>query len=257
MDPSPFECTLEPGPPLGDCSECVDEKCSDLLPYCEADAACACLVDCVRQNGIVGVNDCLVELDLVARPVGFVQLEECVAVACPDSDECATPADWVPPSSEFECDGAGSGGIGSGSGADCGFDPTLPFQADGEVLQLESPDGQVCVRLVRRNEGVGSLANTEWTLLEAQIGPLGEVADVTIASDLCWYASHHNFRDWAHIWTGTRHYDLVLLQDGHGGALRYHLYAFEEGPLDGASCAPTADGTRCLDGPIVLVAHEP
>jgi hypothetical protein len=58
------------------------------------------------------------------------------------------------------------------------------------------------------------------------------------------------------VWTGTRHYDLALKEDGHGGPRRYHLYAFEEGPLDPDPCAPTADGVACIEGAIVLSPYE-
>jgi len=164
--------------------------------------------------------------------------------------------DWTPPGEDFECDGTGTGGLGGGTEADCGFDPALAFVAEGSVLQLQSQDGSFCAKATRRNEGGGSLENTNWSLQEITLGPLGEVATVQAVDDLCWYSSHHNFRDWAHIWTGSRHFGLVLKEDGHGGPRRYHLYGFEEGPLEPGTCPPTADGVGCIDGPVVLVPYE-
>lgn len=240
----------------GDCPECMDEKCADLIEACSADADCACLAECMAANGVDGVPGCLEANGLSERPPGFASLEECTAVACPDSDECSTPADWTPPGDDVVCDGSGSGGIGGGALGDCSFDAGMTFDPDGAVLQLESEDGSVCARIERRDEGPGSLANTEWTLLEVRVGPLGEVAAVDDQTG-CWYSSHHNFRDWIHAWTGSRRYDLVLKEDGHGGPRTYALYVFEEGPVDPDSCAATADGTMCIDGPIELLPVNP
>ena len=235
----------------GDCSECVDEKCSDLVSFCERNPDCACMEQCLRERGVGAVRRCLADLDLPAPPIGFAQVEECVAIACPDEDECATPDGWTPPDADLECDGFGSGSIAGGTEADCAFED-VAFDPDGDVLQLTSDDGGVCARLERHAEGAGRLANTSWVLDQIWIGPLGGVAHADGAGDLCWYSSHHNFQDWVHVWTGTRHYDLALKEDGHGGPRRYHLYVFEEGPLDPGECAPTADGVACIDGAIVL-----
>lgn len=241
----------------GVCAECVDEKCSDLLPACEGDPDCACMVGCLGEGGIPGVPGCLDTCGLAERPAAFLPIEECTAVACPDTgDECSTPSDWTPPGNIIECEGSAAG-LGGGALPDCSFDPALPFDPDGDVLQLQSADEQVCVRLERRDDGPGSLANTSWTLIEIRVGPLGEVALVEDEADQCWYSSHHNFRDWVHAWTGTRHFDLVLLEDGHGGGRTYELYAFEQGPVDAASCAPTAEGAQCIEGPIALLPFEP
>jgi hypothetical protein len=215
------------------------------------------MIECVGENGIPGVDACLGTCGLEERPASFAQVEECTAVACPDTgDECSTPGDWTPPADAVTCDGTGTGGIGGGDLADCGFDPDLAFDSDGEVLQLSSADDGTCARIERRNDGAGSLANTEWTLLQIRVGPLGEVALVDAEPELCWYSSHHNFRDWAHAWTGTRHFDLVLKEDGHGGRT-YELFAYEQGPLDAGACAPTADGAMCIDGPIELFPVNP
>lgn len=235
-----------------ECATCLREKCADLIPRCEVDPGCACMVGCLGDNGIAGVDACLGTCSLSARPANFSEIESCAAVGCPDSgDECATPTGWTPPVQEIVCDHTGSGGLGGGGLPDCGFDSALRFDPEGTALQLESADGNVCARLERRNDGAGSLANTRWTLIEAQVGSRGAVALVG-PSDHCWYSSHHNFRDWAHAWTGSRHYDLALKRDGHSGARTYLLYVFEQGPIDAVSCAPSADGAMCIDGPIEL-----
>ena len=114
----------------------------------------------------------------------------------------------------------------------------------------------MCVRLERRSDGPGDAANTAYTLLRAHIGPLGTVADVDQAAALCWYASHHNFSDWAHVWTGTRRHDLHLEEYGHGGERSYALYTFSQGPLDGI-CAATADGVDPIGEPLKLFPVNP
>jgi hypothetical protein len=240
-----------------DCGECIDEKCADLLEFCRESDECACMEACLREDGMPGIEACLTSNGLDGRPVGFAQLEECVAYSCPDDDECSTPADWTPPDAEIECDGTGTGGLGGGAEADCGFDDAIAYDPEGEVLQLVSSGGDICVRIDRHVVGGGELENVEWALDAIRIGPFGEVSEVTDPDALCWYSSHHNFQDWAHIWSGSRHYDLGLKEDGHGGARRYHLYVFEEGPLQAGECGPTSYGTACVEGPIALAPYTP
>jgi len=226
-----------------ECAACIDEKCSDLLAVCNGDADCACVASCTGDNGIPGIDACLATCGLSERPAGFAALEVCVATACPDTeDECSTPSDYQPPDA-LTCDGTG-GGIGSGSLADCSFDTGLAFDPDGAVLQLESADHSVCLRLERRDDGPGSLANIQWTLLDVRVGPTGEVALVDDAAAICWYSSHHNFRDIAHAWTGTRHYE----------------YVFEQGPIDAATCSASIadfEDSVCIEGPIELFPVNP
>lgn len=239
------------------CAVCMQEKCADLIGTCDSDPGCACMIECVGQNGIPGVDACLGTCGLAERPANFAQVEECTAVACPDEgDECATPAGWMPPGDGVTCDMTGTGTIGGGALADCSFDTGLVFDPEGTVLQLQSADMTVCARIDRRNDGPGALANTQWTLIELRAGPLGEVALVD-GQAACWYSSHHNFRDWVHAWTGTRHYEIVLKEDGHGGARTYQLYVYEQGPVDPMTCPATADGMLCIDGPIDLLPVNP
>lgn len=232
------------------CAACVAEKCSALSARCAADAGCACVDDCFGVAGVPGVDGCIEQCGLTERPALFFDVEECAAAACPDAeDECATPAGYQPPD-----DGTvltTDAPIGGGTLADCGLDDTLPFDPTSPTLQLQSIDGSVCVRLERRDDGQGDTANTAWTLLRARLGPLGGVADVDDTAALCWYSSHHNFADWAHVWTGTRHHDLHLEEFGHGGVRSFALYTFEQGPLPGA-CAPTADGVTPVGAPLKL-----
>jgi len=237
------------------CAVCRDEKCADLVSYCVQDADCACMSSCLGNQGIPGVNGCLSSCGLTERPPAFIPLEECVAVACPDSDECSTPSNYEVPDASTSTD-ASTDDIGGGDLADCSFDPDLRFDPTGTILQLESADGNVCVRLERLNGGAGSLANTRWILLDIRVGSLGAVSHVDDPADLCWYSSHHNFSDWVHVWTGTRRHDLQLAEDGHDGARTYELHTFEQGPLDG-TCAPLADGTGPIDGVVELLPFNP
>jgi hypothetical protein len=241
------------------CGDCRDEKCKDLVDYCVEDANCKCMSDCLGDKGMPGIDACLDKCGLEERPPAFVPLEQCVAVACPDKgDECSTPADYKPPEVEIPDAGVSDAGIGSGDLDDCAFDPDLAFDPKGEVLQLESADQSVCVRLERRNEGAGSLANTEYTLTDVWLGPLGEVAHVDDTSQLCYYSSHHNFKDWAHVWTGTRHHDIAIALDGHGGDRTYELHTAEAGPLDGSlPCPPLSDGVGPIGYPIPLFPINP
>jgi hypothetical protein len=134
-----------------------------------------------------------------------------------------------------------STGIGSGSLADCSFGPA---DATGSVLQLESADGSVCVRIERRNDGPGSLANTSWTLLSMLVGPPGQVVLIDDPSELCWYSSHHNFNDWAHASSGSRYYEVKMHFAGHATQPTFTLNVSEQGPPS-ATCAPVSDGA-CL-----------
>ena len=238
-----------------ECPTCIREKCAELLAVCETNLDCACVATCTGERGVPGVADCLTECGVAQRPPGFAPFEVCVATACPDSeDECSTPADYTAPAA-LECEQM-SMDIGGGTLADCGFDPLLAFDPEGSVLQLASADGGLCVRIERRNDGAGELANTRWTLLDIAVGPLGEVAAVT-DSDACWYSSHHNFRDVVHAWSGTHRYDLLIREDGHGGPRIYELFVFEQGPVNPAACSASLDGTACLQGPIALVPVNP
>jgi hypothetical protein len=179
-------------------------------------------------------------------------------------DASATPdASALPDSAELP-DSVAPGADGSelppigGDLPDCSFDRGLPFDPAGTVLQLESADQSICVRLERRNDGAGSLANVTWTLIDIRVGPLGAVAHVDDPAALCWYSSHHNFLDWAHTWTGTVHYDLKVKLDGHDGPRTYTLYVFAQGPIDPtASCSPLADGSEPIGDPIELFPVNP
>jgi hypothetical protein len=235
------------------CVDCMTEKCSDLIGYCEQDTNCKCMSDCLGNDSIPGVEGCLTKCDVNERPSGFAVVEECVATACPDSDECSTPSGYTPPDTgdtdTTPIDTTAIDGLGGGSLADCVFDSGLEFKPEGDILQLKSADKNVCVRIEREDEGSGSLANTSWNLTRIHVGPLGEVALVEDSSAMCWYSSHHNFRDWVHVWTGSTHHDLNIIEEGHGGERVYELHTFEQGPL-GNECSPLSDGTIPI-GPVI------
>ncbi len=237
-----------------ECAECRDEKCADLVSYCQDEPGCGCMADCLGDKGIPGVSACLTSCGLGQRPAAFVLVEECVAVACPDVDECNTPNNYTPP--EQLTGGGEPGDISGGDLPDCEFDSSLTFRPDSGEIQLQSADGEVCVHIRRTNQGAGNLANTSWGLTEIWVGPAGGVARVEAGDDLCWYSSHHNFRDLAHVWTGRRRHAVQLLEDGHGGARKYSLYTFETGPLDG-SCPPLAEGGNPIGDVIELFPVTP
>ncbi len=241
------------------CGDCRDEKCHDLVEYCAEDDDCHCMSDCLGDKGMPGIDACLDKCGLETRPPAFIPLEECVAVACPDKgDECATPKDYEAPEAPEADAGVSDAGIGSGEMPDCSFDAALSFDPEGEVLQLESEDKSVCVRLERRNDGAGSLANTKYTLIDVWLGPYGEVSHISDESAMCYYSSHHNFKDWAHVWTGARHHDLLIAEDGHGGERTYELHTAQQGPIDSSiPCAPLADGEGAIGYPILLYPVTP
>ena len=240
------------------CADCRDEKCSDLVAICSEDTNCKCMSNCLGDEGIPGVDACLATCELSERPARFIPVEDCVATACPDSDECSTPSGYSPPDTANAANATDTVLMGGGTLADCSFDPDLSYDPEGTVLQLESADKNVCVRLQRRDDGAGSLANTNWSLVDIRVGPLGSVAHIDDPAAMCWYSSHHNFRDWVHVWTGSTHHDLRLEEDGHGGPRQYELHTFEQRPLvDGESCSPTADGSGPLGGPIDLFPFTP
>ena len=64
------------------CGDCRDEKCSDLVDICDDDPDCKCMSKCLGNNGVPGVEGCLDKCDLTERPLDFVAVEECVAIAC-------------------------------------------------------------------------------------------------------------------------------------------------------------------------------
>jgi hypothetical protein len=236
------EPTLACGELGGVCGECLQEKCCELAELCSVDADCACMATCIATQSLAATEGCLDGCGLTGSPMGFADFAQCAATTCPDGDECSVPSGFEPPPAVTPPPAGGGSGadIGSGTLADCSFGAADP---SGEVLQLQSADGEVCVRVERRNDGPGSLENTSWTLLEMRVGPLGEVALIDDPSELCWYSSHHNFNDWAHAWSGTRHYDLKTSLADHGATPTYTLHVFGAGPLAAGSCSPVAEGS--------------
>lgn len=235
-----------------DCGVCVEDKCADLVSYCSEDPDCACMAECLAENAVPGIDACLGTCGVDTKPPRFLPVESCVAVACPDSeDECSTPAGWTAPEPP-ELEGVVDGDVGGGDEAHCAFDDALAFDPEGSVLQLQSMDGEVCVRVERLDSGPGSLANTEWTLLDIRVGSRGKVAHVDDPARMCWYSSHHNFADFAHVKTDARLHGLKLHEDGHGGPRSYTLYTFESGPLDVGDCPALSEGDRPVGQPLQL-----
>jgi hypothetical protein len=227
----------------GFCGECIFEKCCELAELCTVDADCTCMAECVGSSGVPGTTSCLGTCGLSGSPPGFTDLITCVASACSNpggvGGECNVPAGFEPPPEAEPAPPMSSASIASGALADCSFGTP---DTTGSVLQLQNADASVCVRIERRNDGRGSMANTNWTLLSMMVGPLGEVALVDDAADLCWYSSHHNFNDWAHAWSGMRRYEVKVSLAGHGTMPTYTLHVFEQGPLDAGACPPRSAG---------------
>jgi hypothetical protein len=211
------------------------------------------MAQCVGEAGLVGTDDCLTSCNLTGSPPGFFELAEDVVVMCPDGDECSVPSGYTPPPRIEPGNAPSNASIAAGDLADCSFDANLAYDPNGEILQLEDATGDVCVRIDRRNDGNGNNANTSWTLLDMMVGPLGEVCHTAEPSDLCWYSSHHNFADWAHVSCGNRRYDIEIALTGHGADPTYRLHVFEAQPL-GDTCAPTTDGVCPIGAPIELFA---
>jgi hypothetical protein len=235
------------------CAECRNEKCSDVAAYCNEEVGCRCMSRCLGREGVPGIEACLGTCGLSERPPAFLHVEECVAAACPDSeDECSTPPGYVPPDPTVPTTTAD---IGGGDMPDCGFDRALPFDPAGTVLQLETADGRVCARIERRAEGEGRLANTSYALVDVRVGPLGMVARDGAGAASCYYSSHHNFADWVHFWTGRRRHDLKLERFGEDGAWSFELHSFEQGPI--GECAPLPDGTSPVGEPLALLPVRP
>jgi hypothetical protein len=143
---------------------------------------------------------------------------------------------------------------------DCNFDPDVSFDVlTGTTLQLESADGDMCVRIERRDDSpVPDGSALLWTPVEVWIGCPGSVAHVDTPEDLCWKVSHHNWFDAARVWTGTNRYDLSFTTTGgHGGDTTYLLAVFEEGPLDPGDIYCLEDGTVPRCDPIELFPVKP
>lgn len=77
------------------------------------------------------------------------------------------------------------GSIGAGAEPSCFFDANLRYDPCGLVFQLQSADGNICLRIDRRNDGPGNDANTSWTLLDVRVGPLGQVCHTDDPAALC------------------------------------------------------------------------
>jgi len=249
-DPGDFS-----GPQLRDCNlpgacgACMWEKaCASFQFRCAKDAGCVCMAECVAVAGVNATQGCFTQCGLTESPPGFAEWVKGASDMCWD-EGCGTLAAPV------DDPGATTGGsTGAGTELDCAFDTTLSHDPCGAVLQLQSADGSVCARVERREDGPGTDANTSWTLLDVRIGPLGQVCHVDDVNDLCWFSSHHNYADWAHVTCGDLHYDLNIGKNC--GKLRnpastYRLHVFEGAPADG-TCAPTADGACPVVEPIDL-----
>lgn len=215
-----------------------EKACASFLFRCARNADCVCAAECVAQQSTLSWESCLSDCGLSEPPPGFAEWLKGASDMCYD-EGCGLLED--PPIDPTDPSGAG----GSGTQVDCGFDPDLAYDQCGSVLQLQSADGGICARIERRDDGPGNDANEAFTLLDARIGPLGQVCHTEDAANLCWFASHHNYSDWLHIDCGGIHYDLNVGQ-GCGPEQEFEsyfrLHVYEEAP-NGGECSPSADGS--------------
>jgi hypothetical protein len=229
-----------------------EKACASFLFRCAKNADCVCMAECVGSAGVGGTEGCFDQCGLTESPPGFAEWVKGASDMCWD-EGCRTLTEPIAELIEDPASTTG-GSTGGGTEADCAFDPHLPHDPCGPVLQLQSADGSLCARIERREDGPGDDANRSWTLLDARIGPLGQVCHVDAPADLCWFASHHNYADWLHVTCGPLHYDLNIGKSC--GKLRspsstYRLHVSESAPA-GAECAPTADGTCPVVAPVDL-----
>jgi hypothetical protein len=215
-----------------------EKACASFLFRCAHNADCVCAAECVAQAGVNAWESCLDQCGLSEVPPGFAEWLKGASDMCYD-EGCGVLED--PP---VDPNAPPDGDPGAGSDPDCVFDPDLSYHPCNDVLQLESADGSLCVRVERRDDGPGDDANTHWTLLDVRVGPLGQVCHTDAADDLCWFNSHHNYADWLHISCGGLHYDLNIGQ-GCGEETNpdsnFRLHVFKEGPPP-ADCSDIADG---------------
>ena len=237
----------------GACGRCMWEKaCASFLFLCAKSPDCVCMAECVGGAGVDGTQGCFDQCGLTESPPGFAEWVKGASDMCWD-EGCGILAE---PIAELVAEPATTTGKSPGAGTDpdCAFDSSLSHDPCGPVLQLQSADGSLCARIERREEGPGSDANVTWTLIDARIGPLGQVCHAANPADFCWFSSHHNYADWIHVSCGGLHYDLNIGKDC--GKLRnpastYRLHVFEGAP-SGGECAPTADGTCPVVAPLEL-----
>jgi hypothetical protein len=238
----------------GSCGSCMWEKaCDQFLFQCAHNADCVCMAECVAMSGVEGRDACLGTCGLIENPPGFAQWVKLASDMC--WDEGCGRLDVLPTSGEGSTDNIGAGNL-----PDCAFDPGLQYDPCAEVWQLQSADGNICLRIDRRNDGAGDNANTAWTLLDVMVGPLGEVCHVNEPSELCWFASHHNHADWAHVTCGNRHYDIDIgsrcgEKAPPDATSVIQLHVFDAQPL-GATCAPTVEGV-CPIGSVIDLQPAP
>lgn len=234
----------------GACGSCMWEKaCASFLFRCAKNTDCVCMAECVGNRGVNAMESCFDQCGLTESPPGFAEWVKSASDMCWD-EGCGTLM------TSISDPGSTTGGsTGAGTEKDCSFDSNLSHDPCGAVLQLQSADGSLCARIERRNDGPGPDANVTWTLIDVRIGPLGQVCHIDDAASLCWFSSHHNYADWAHVTCGALHYDLNIGKNCGKltrPASTYRLHVFENGPADDA-CAPTVDGTCPIVPPIDLV----
>lgn len=124
--------------------------------------------------------------------------------ACNSGDGCCpqgcTPAD------DDDC---------GGGPVDCRFDPAVSWYVLGEILQMESADGETCVWLKRMDLCGGICKENPFLFQEIRIGYDGQVHEYDRNNaTLTWTPSWHNWADIGTIDTGTTVYTLTGKSEG-------------------------------------------
>lgn len=135
----------------------------------------------------------------------------------------------------------------------CGFDPTLPFDFLGNVLQLESADKTTCMWISRTLSGgcvTTACVQAKFMIVAARIGHGGSVVSLGAGDQLTWTDSHHNFDDIAQLVDADTIYTLNLKGTEPRPAV------FDPSVPSNLSATPsTAAGANW--GPVTLVPFTP
>lgn len=112
----------------------------------------------------------------------------------------------------------------------CDFEAGVGYTLLAETLQLESDDGQSCVKLTRRDDSEPEIIYkaVPFTLLTFRMSHGGESVFVDDLARLDWESTHHNWADVGEALTATTRYELVF-QYGNTFEDEFELSAYALG----------------------------
>lgn len=127
--------------------------------------------------------------------------------------------------------------------ADCDFEGGVGYTLLAETLQLESEDGQSCVKLTRRDDSEPDVLYkaVPFTLLTFRMSHGGESVFVDDLVKLDWESTHHNWADVGEALTDTVRYELA--------------FQFVDSFEDEFELSAYAVGGALLWGPVTLTPH--